>query len=201
MPGSSYDAAKRALDLVVSIAVLVVLSPLYLLIGLLVLIFMGYPVLYISPRLDSRARLFRMLKFRTMTNDTDENGNLLPDEVRLRPFGRFLRRTSLDELPQIVNVLSGEMSIVGPRAIPPGFLKDMAPRFRPRLSVKPGLTGWTQVNYRGEHRTQEEKYTYDVEYVDSRSILFDLKILVLTLRTLLLRFKGNKSGVSFGDEA
>jgi sugar transferase EpsL len=190
---------KRALDIVLLAVGLPVLLPLLALVALAVWVSMGRPVLFRQQRVGLHRRPFMVWKYRTMTNDRDARGELLPDEERLRPVGRWLRRMSLDELPQLLHVLRGQMSIVGPRAVPVGFLETMSPKHMRRFEVKPGLTGWTQVLYRGRHRTWDEKYELDLQYVDNRSLLLDIRIVLMTAGVLARRFRFNKRGASIGD--
>jgi len=147
---------------------------------------LGKPILFRQPRAGFHGCQFELLKFRTMTNARDPQGRLLPDEQRLTPFGRLLRSTSLDELPQLFNVLRGDMSLVGPRPLLMEYLPRYTPEQARRHEVRPGITGWAQVNGRNV-LSWEEKFRMDVWYVDNRSIWLDLKILWLTLRSVLAR--------------
>lgn len=196
---ASYGWLKRAMDLVLLVLGSPVLLPLQALVAIVVWVSMGRPVFFRQMRAGLHARPFKVWKYRTMTNDRDGRGELLPDEERLRPVGRWLRRLSLDELPQLLNVFLGQMSVVGPRAVPVAFLDTTSPRYMRRYEVKPGLTGWTQVLYHGRHRTWDEKYELDLQYVDSRSLLLDIRIVLMTAGTLVRRFRFNKRGVSIGD--
>lgn len=171
---------KRLFDLVVAISGLFVLWPVLLLLALLVRIKLGLPVLFRQQRPGLNGRPFHILKFRTMTDARDENGELLPDADRLPPFGHFLRRFSLDELPQLFNVLKGDISIVGPRPLLMEYLPLYNEFQMRRHEVRPGITGWAQVNGRNAI-SWEEKFEYDVWYADHRSLLLDLKILWMTL--------------------
>lgn len=191
---------KRVIDILGAFFGLVLLLPLLALIALLVWVTMGEPIFFRQWRVGLQGKRFRVYKFRTMTNERDGRGELLPDEERLRPFGRWLRRTSLDELPQLVNVLLGQMSLVGPRALPIEYFEKIPPKYARRFDVKPGLTGWTQVHYQGKNRTLEEKCTLDVQYVENQSLLLDLKIMFLTIGALVRRFKFNKRGDSLATE-
>lgn len=177
---------KRGIDIVASLLLLVVLLPLLLLISLMIRLTMGSPVLFRQKRPGLRGRPFVMFKFRTMTNARDRQGNLLPDEKRLTRLGRFLRSTSLDELPELFNVLRGDMSLVGPRPLLMEYLERYTPEQARRHEVKPGITGWAQVNGRNA-LTWEEKFKLDVWYVDNWSLLLDLKILWLTLIKVITR--------------
>ena len=177
---------KRAFDIVFSACWLVGFAPLLLVVAILVRLKLGSPVLFIQERPGLRARPFRMVKFRTMTDARGPDGELLPDEQRLTPFGRFLRATSLDEFPEMWNVLLGDMSVVGPRPL----LMRYVPRYSPfqarRMEVKPGVTGWAQVNGRSAIGW-DEKFALDIWYVDHRSFWLDMKIVVMTFFKVLAR--------------
>jgi sugar transferase EpsL len=177
LPGTS--PSKRALDLVLTLLSLVILLPVGLLIALLVWLFLGSPVMFRQARPGYRGRPFITYKFRTMTDRRGPDGQLLPDAERLTPFGRLLRSTSLDDLPQLYNVLRGEMSLVGPRPLLMRYLERYTPEQMRRHEVLPGITGWAQVNGRNAI-AWEEKFRLDVWYVDHRSFWLDLKILWLT---------------------
>ncbi|MDH7504413.1 MAG: sugar transferase [Verrucomicrobiota bacterium] len=186
---------KRCLDLFLVVVTAPLWLPLMCAVALAVRLKLGKPILFRQPRAGLHGRQFELLKFRTMTNERDAQGRLLPDEQRLTPFGRLLRSTSLDELPQLFNVLRGDVSLVGPRPL----LMDYLPRYTPeqarRHEVRPGITGWAQVNGRNV-LSWEEKFRMDVWYVDNRSVWLDLKILWLTLRSVLVR-----QGISAPGEA
>ncbi len=187
MTPSFYRAhGKRWLDLALAISVLLLLSPLFALLALLVRIQLGAPVLFRQTRTRRDGQPFQILKFRTMTDAHDADGNLRADADRLTPFGRALRSTSLDELPELINVLRGEMSVVGPRPLPIEYLPRYTPEQRLRHQVMPGITGWTQVNGRNA-LTWDQKFALDAWYVEHQSVGLDLKILVMTMRTLLQR--------------
>jgi len=171
--------SKRIFDLLATILGLVVCLPLLLIIGLLVWIFLGTPVLFIQRRPGYKGRPFTTYKFRSMTDRRGQDGDLLPDAERLTPFGRFLRSTSLDDLPQLWNVLRGEMSLVGPRPLLMQYLERYTPEQMRRHDVLPGLTGWAQIHGRNA-LDWEEKFRLDVWYVDHRSFWLDIKILYLT---------------------
>lgn len=177
---------KRVLDLVVATCALIVFSPVMAAIALVVRIRLGSPVLFRQVRPGYEGHPFICLKFRSMTDRRDENGCLLPDAGRLTPLGQFLRSSSLDELPELVNVIRGEMSLVGPRPLLPQYLERYTPEQKRRHEVKPGITGWAQVNGRN-NASWDQKFAYDVWYVDNRSFWLDLKILVLTLWKALKR--------------
>lgn len=177
---------KRAVDLVIAASALAILSPLLAVLALAIWVAMGLPVVFRQPRAGRGGKPFVMLKLRTMTSKRDSEGRLLPDDQRLTRLGRFLRSTSLDELPELVNVLRGEMSVVGPRPL----LVEYLPRYRPeharRHEVLPGITGWAQVNGR-QSIPFSKRLALDVWYVDHWSIALDLRIIWLTLLKVMRR--------------
>jgi len=177
---------KRPLDFLCSLAGLVVLAPLLLLLAVLVRICLGAPVFFCQQRPGIGGRPFLLCKFRTMTDQRDLEGSLLPDVKRLTPFGRFLRSASLDELPTLFNVLRGDMSLVGPRPLLMEYLPLYTPEQVRRHEVRPGITGWAQVNGRNA-LSWPEKFRLDVWYVDHRSFWLDLKILMLTMAKVFRR--------------
>lgn len=177
---------KRALDLVLVVPGIVLLSPLLAALALLVGLRIGRPVLFRQRRPGLHGRPFTLLKFRTMTDARDAQGNLLRDRDRLTRLGRSLRRTSLDELPELFNVLKGDMSLVGPRPLLVEYLDLYSPEQMRRHEVKPGITGWNQVNGRNA-LTWEEKFALDIWYVDNSSLWLDLKILAITVWKVLTR--------------
>jgi sugar transferase EpsL len=177
---------KRVFDIAISATVVVVLSPLLTLIALVVRIFLGSPMLFRQVRPGYKARPFTCLKFRTMTDKRNAQGELLPDAERLTSLGRFLRSTSLDELPELINVIRGEMSLVGPRPLLMQYLDRYTPEQKRRHDVRPGITGWAQVNGRNA-ASWEQKFAYDVWYVENRTLWLDLKILALTPWKMLKR--------------
>lgn len=174
------DAVKRAVDVVGAAVGLVVLSPVIALAALAVRLRMGPPVLFRQERPGRGGRPFVMLKLRTMSTRRDDSGALLPDDARLTRLGRFLRRTSIDELPALVNVLAGDMSLVGPRPLLMEYLPLYSPEQARRHEVRPGITGWTQVNGRNA-LSWDDKFTLDVWYVDHRSLRVDCEILAKTI--------------------
>jgi lipopolysaccharide/colanic/teichoic acid biosynthesis glycosyltransferase len=177
---------KRAFDIVFSAGWLIGFSPLLLVVAILVRLKLGSPVLFVQERPGHRAKPFRMVKFRTMTDERDAAGELLPDEQRLTPFGKFLRSTTLDEFPEMWNVLLGDMSVVGPRPLLMRYVARYSPFQARRMEVKPGVTGWAQVNGRNS-LTWEEKFALDVWYVDHRSFWLDMRIVVMTFFKVFAR--------------
>ena len=186
---------KRFFDFSLSLASLLLLSPVFLLLMLLVRLKLGSPVFFTQTRPGLHGQPFQMIKFRTMTNICADDGKLLPDTDRLTNFGRFLRSTSLDELPEFWNVLKGEMSLVGPRPLLMDYLPKYSPEQARRHELKPGITGWAQVNGRNLI-SWEKKFKLDIWYVDNQSFWVDLKILLLTLNKVISR-----SGISSESEA
>ncbi len=182
----SYNILKRLLDIALSVFLLLLFGPLLVLLAVLVYIRLGSPVLYRQTRPGLRGKPFLMYKLRTMTNGRDHAGNLLPDEERLTGLGQILRRCSLDELPEIMNVLKGEMSIVGPRPLLVRYLDRYSPAQMRRHNTKPGITGWAQINGRNALEWKE-KFRLDVWYVDNRSLWLDLKIICMTVFKVLKR--------------
>jgi lipopolysaccharide/colanic/teichoic acid biosynthesis glycosyltransferase len=177
---------KRLFDFLVSLLLIVVFLPLLLILALAVRLMLGRPVLFRQVRPGLHGKPFEMIKFRTMRDAFDEHGKPLPDSERITPFGRFLRSTSLDELPELWNVLKGDMSLVGPRPLLMEYLPLYSEEQYRRHEVRPGVTGWAQVNGRNAI-SWEEKFKLDVWYVDNQSLWLDLKILLLTLKKVLVR--------------
>lgn len=175
---------KRLFDLILSIILLILFAPVMIILALLIRAQMGRPVVFRQKRPGLGGQPFDLYKFRTMTDQRDSDGRLLPDEKRLTGLGRLLRRFSLDELPQLFNVLKGELSFVGPRPLLMQYLERYSPEQARRHEVKPGITGWAQVNGRNAI-SWEEKFDLDVWYVDNQSMLLDLKILFITLIKVL----------------
>ena len=171
---------KRLIDIILSLIVLVCLSWLYLIVAILVRVKLGSPVIFKQPRPGKDGKVFNLYKFRTMTDAKDENGNLLPDADRLPEFGKKLRATSLDELPEFINILKGDMSFVGPRPLLVKYLPLYNEEQRHRHDVRPGLTGWAQVNGRNL-LSWEDRFEKDVYYVRNLSFLLDLKIVFMTV--------------------
>jgi len=187
---------KPVFDFIIALAAFLILFPLILVAAIIVCLTIGRPVIFSQIRPGKNAKLFRLYKFRTMSDFRDDSGELLPDKERMTPFGKFLRRTSIDELPQLFNVLKGDLSLVGPRPLLAEYLPEYNEEQRKRHNVKPGITGWAQVMGRNT-LTWEEKFILDVYYVENLSFLFDLKILFLTIYGV---FKGsgvyNETGVT-----
>jgi sugar transferase EpsL len=177
---------KRIFDLLLTIPGFLLIFPLLLILAVFVRIFHGSPIFFSQLRPGQNGKPFRMLKFRTMTNARDVEGNLLPDSERLTSFGRFLRSTSLDEFPTLLNVLKGEMSLVGPRPLLMEYLPRYSSEQSRRHEVRPGMTGWAQVNGRNAI-SWEEKFRLDVWYVDNWSLWLDISILAMTMIHVLLR--------------
>lgn len=185
-----YKYIKRILDIISSLLAIIILSPLLAVTAVLVKTKLGSPVLFKQERPGKDEKIFTLMKFRTMTDERDENGKLLPDEVRLTKFGKFLRSTSIDELPELFNILKGDMSVIGPRPL----LVEYIPRYNEhqhrRHEVRPGLSGWAQVNGRNTV-SWEDKFDMDVHYVDNYSFAMDVKILFMTVLNVL-----KKEGIS-----
>ncbi|MCD1161121.1 sugar transferase [Peribacillus frigoritolerans] len=177
---------KRAMDFLLSLIAIVILSPILLVVALLVRVKLGSPVLFKQKRPGLHGNIFMMFKFRTMTDERDENGELLPDNIRLTKFGRFLRSTSLDELPELFNIIKGDMSIVGPRPLLVQYLPLYNKHQKRRHEVRPGLSGLAQVNGRNAI-SWEDKFNLDVEYVNHVSFTGDWKIIFLTIKKVFVR--------------
>ncbi len=177
---------KRPLDFLLSIIALIILSPLLLLIAILVRVKLGSPIIFKQQRPGLNEKIFTIYKFRTMTDEKDENGELLPDSDRLTPFGKFLRSTSIDELPELVNILKGDMSIVGPRPLLVEYLPLYNEKQKLRHTVRPGLTGLAQVNGRNAI-TWEEKFDLDVKYAKNLTLKIDLFIIFRTIEKVIKR--------------
>lgn len=177
---------KRALDLCIAIPAIVILLPLFAAVAIVLRVALGPPTLFSQQRAGLHGRAFNLLKFRTMTDARDEKGELLPDERRLTRLTRFVRSISLDELPELINVLKGEMSVVGPRPLLLQYLPRYTPEQMRRHEVRPGITGWAQINGRNAI-TWEQKFAHDVWYVDNISSWLDLKILTLTIWKMITR--------------
>ncbi len=177
---------KRPMDFILSLLAIIVLSPVFLVVAMLVRTMLGSPVLFKQKRPGLNEDIFMMYKFRTMTDERDGNGDLLPDSVRLSKFGKFLRSTSLDELPELLNILRGDMSIIGPRPLLVQYLPLYDVYQKRRHEVRPGLSGLAQVSGRNAI-SWEEKFNLDVEYVDNVSFIGDWKIIIMTLKKVFVR--------------
>jgi len=184
--GLEYNVKKRVLNIACAVCALIILSPLMLLLSIVIGVSMGHPIIFKSTRIGLSGQEFAMYKFRTMTGRTDADGVLLPDEQRLTSLGRFLRRTSLDELPEFWNILKGDMSLVGPRPLLPEYLPLYDKRQARRHDVRPGLTGLAQTN--GRNATSwSTRLELDVQYVESGGLISDTKILLRTVKLVLRR--------------
>lgn len=175
---------KRAIDFILSLCALIILSPILLILIILGTIFMGGNPFFTQERPGKNEKIFKLIKFRSMDNRKDKNGKLLPDDVRLNKYGRILRATSFDELPELINILKGDMSIIGPRPLLISYLPWYTEKEKHRHDVKPGLTGWAQVNGRN-NVNWEKRFALDVEYVENISALFDCKIILMTVLKVL----------------
>jgi lipopolysaccharide/colanic/teichoic acid biosynthesis glycosyltransferase len=184
---------KRLIDIIASASVLLVACPFLLVIALLVRIKLGAPILFSQIRPGKDGKAFRMLKFRSMTDEKAADGSLLPDENRLPAFGKLLRASSIDELPGLINVLRGEMSLVGPRPLLMEYLPLYSSQQSRRHEVRPGITGWAQVNGRNA-LSWEQKFEFDVWYVDNQSLWLDIKILFMTVLKVIKRADINQVG-------
>lgn len=185
---------KRPLDLICGLLAVIVFSWLYILIAILVRAKLGSPVLFSQERPGKDEKVFKLYKFRTMTDEKDKDGNLLPDEIRITKFGKFLRATSLDELPEAFNIIRGDMSVVGPRPLLVKYLPYYRDEERERHCVKPGLSGLAQINGRNAI-SWEEKFAYDIKYVKHITFLVDLKIIFSTIKKAFVKSEGIKLNV------
>lgn len=183
------------MDFCIALFILLLLSPIMLIVGVLLYVMNGGAVFFTQQRPGKNATLFKVIKFKTMNDKKDQHGKLLPDKERLTPVGKFIRTTSIDELPQMINVLKGDMSLIGPRPLLPKYLPLYSEEQNRRHEVKPGITGWAQVNGRNAI-SWEQKFKFDVWYVDNLSFLLDVKIILLTLKKVFTR-----DGISAGDSA
>ena len=178
---------KRPLDAFLATGALIVLSPVLLVTAVLVRVKLGSPVLFTQDRPGRDEKIFKLYKFRSMTNQKDENGKLLPDDMRLTKFGRILRSTSLDELPELLNIIKGDMAVIGPRPLLVEYLPYYTDEEHHRHDVRPGLTGWAQVNGRNAIHSWEERFQYDLEYVNKVTFVMDLKVLYTTVIKVIKR--------------
>ena len=180
---------KRIFDIICALAAIIVFSWLYIIVAILVRVKLGSPVIFKQKRPGKDEKIFELYKFRTMTDERDENGKLLPDDVRLTRFGRLLRKTSLDELPEAFNILKGDMSVVGPRPLLVEYLPYYTEEEKHRHDVRPGLSGLAQIKGRNAI-SWEEKFTFDVEYVENISFMGDIKIIILTVWKAFVKEEG-----------
>lgn len=185
---------KRLVDVLISLTALIILSPIFLFVAFKVRKNLGSPIFFHQERPGKDRKIFKMIKFRSMLNAMDKNGNPLPDDQRITPFGHKLRSTSLDEMPQLINVLKGDMSIVGPRPQMKDFLQHYTQHQMRRHEVKPGMTGLAQVSGRN-NLSWEDKFDLDVQYVDTQSILLDFKIMIKTVKVMQ-----TKEGINAPDQ-
>lgn len=195
---------KRFLDITCSLGFILCFWWLYILIAILVKIKLGSPIIFEQKRPGLNGKIFTMYKFRSMTDAKDKNGNLLSDAERLPKFGQLLRATSLDEIPEFINVLKGDMSLIGPRPLLVEYLERYNKEQKKRHNVRPGITGWAQVNGRNAI-SWEEKFRYDVEYVNNLTFILDIKIIFLTVKKIFIREgisqKGNVTMEEFKGES
>lgn len=185
---------KRPMDFTLALVALILLSPVFLIVSLLVRINLGTPVIFKQKRPGKDEQIFTIYKFRTMTDERNKNGKLLPNSIRLTKFGRFLRSTSLDELPELINILKGDMSFIGPRPLAIEYLPYYTEQERMRHSVRPGLSGLAQINGRNTVYW-EERFLYDLEYVENITFLRDIKIILKTMIKVIKRVDIGESGV------
>lgn len=186
---------KRPIDILCAFAAILVFSWLYIIVAILVRIKLGSPILFTQDRPGKDEKIFKLYKFRTMTDQKDEQGNLLPDDIRLTKFGKLLRSTSLDELPEAFNILKGDMSVIGPRPLLTQYLERYNQEQRQRHQVRPGLSGYAQVNGRNAI-TWEQKFKYDVDYVNQITFLGDVKIVLQTIGKVFIKQEGISSSTS-----
>jgi lipopolysaccharide/colanic/teichoic acid biosynthesis glycosyltransferase len=180
-----YKLIKRGIDIFVSIIALIVFSPIMVIVSIILAAhYNGKTPFFFQQRPGKNGKIFKIIKFKTMTDATDEHGNLLPDDKRLTPTGKFVRKTSLDEIPQLINVLMGTMSVIGPRPLLPQYLALYSKEQNKRHLVRPGITGWAQVNGRNSI-SWKKKFELDVYYVENLSFLLDLKILLKTIKKVI----------------
>lgn len=177
---------KRPMDFILSLLAIIILSPVFLVIAILVRIKLGSPVIFAQKRPGLNEKIFTLYKFRTMTDEKDKDGELLPDSVRLTKFGKFLRSTSLDELPELLNILKGDMSFIGPRPLAVQYLPYYTLEERRRHSVCPGLSGLAQINGRNA-LNWEEKFKFDLQYVDNINFIMDVTIFIKTIKKVFLK--------------
>lgn len=191
---------KRLLDIILSLFGIIITFPIFLIVGVLVLIFLGKPAIFKQKRPGKNEKIFTMYKFRTMSNKKDKDGILLPDELRLTKFGKFLRKTSLDEIPEFINILKGDMSFIGPRPLMPEYLPYYTEEEKHRHDVLPGLTGLAQVNGRNDI-TWEDRFKYDLKYIENITFINDVKIVLKTISKVLkqenVTIRGEGNAIDF----
>lgn len=185
---------KRPMDFILSLIAIIILSPVFMVVAILVRTKLGSPVLFKQKRPGLNEEVFMMYKFRTMTDEKDENGDLLPDSIRLTKFGRLLRSTSLDELPELFNILKGDMSIIGPRPLAVQYLPYYTEQERIRHSVRPGLSGLAQINGRNT-ASWEQRFSYDIKYVNNITFIGDMRIVFRTIMKAVKRADIGERGV------
>ena len=178
--------SKRIFDIMISMSSLIILFPILFIVAVIIAIKLGWPVFFVQRRTGKNGVHFQMIKFRTMTNGKDINGSLLPNDQRMTKFGNMLRSMSMDELPELLNVLVGHMSIVGPRPLLPEYDALYSEEHAKRLSVAPGITGWAQINGRSASKWSE-RFDQDVWYVERRNFFLDLRIILLTIKSVFMR--------------
>lgn len=184
---------KRVIDLIISVLCLIIVSPIFLFTSIFLLISLKGNPFFIQRRPGKNEKIFKIIKFRTMLNTRDNYGNLLPDNERLFSFGKIVRKLSLDEIPQLINVILGQMSLIGPRPLLISYLPLYNSTQKKRHSVRPGITGWAQINGRNE-LTWAQKFELDIFYIENLTFVFDLKILYLTILKVIMREGINKTG-------
>lgn len=177
---------KRILDIILSLIAIIITLPIFLIVGILILIFIGQPAIFRQKRPGKNEKIFTMYKFRTMSNKKDKDGNLLPDELRLTKLGKFLRKTSLDEIPEFINILKGDMSLVGPRPLLVEYLPYYTEEEHHRHDVRPGLAGLAQVSGRNL-LNWDDKFQKDLEYINNITFINDIKIIIDTIKTVFKR--------------
>lgn len=187
-PYGSYERfIKRPMDFFLASCILIILSPVMGIMAILVRTILGSPILFAQDRPGRDEKIFKLYKFRSMTDQRDEDGKLLPDDVRLTKFGRIFRSTSLDELPELLNIIRGDMAVVGPRPLLTEYLPYYTEEEHHRHDVRPGLTGWAQVNGRNAIGSWEERFKYDLEYVNHISFVMDVKVIFTTIIKVIKR--------------
>ena len=194
-----YPFVKRLIDLTISFISLLILLPFLLVISIFLFFAnKGAGVFFTQDRPGKDAKMFKVIKFKTMTNERDENGNLLPDAQRLTKMGKIIRSLSIDELPQLINVLKGDMAMIGPRPLLPKYLPLYSPEQYRRHEIRPGMTGWAQINGRNSI-SWKKKFELDIWYVDNLSLYLDIKIFFMTIKKTIMRYDITKEGIATTD--